>query len=282
MSVLPLLATAAFTIHLLFERKFLRSTRIPLGTFLTQGSVALFLYSLLFLVVAKQPVALVGFDRAALGLLGILALLSVARNLSFYHGFRGETLTKVDLFLILEPLVVIAVAALVFPGERDPAVLLAAVIGFLAFLFGHLHHRHLSFDRYERSLAFYVLLTGMEAVVIKGLFEYLSPAAIYTIRVAAISLLFVGYFGRRTLSIHPLTWKIFLVMVTSFIGYVTLYYSYAAIGVTVTSIVFLLYPVALFFLARELFHERQPAKMAIAGAVILAVVAYTLVVQSMP
>ena len=281
MLVLPLIAVVLFTADLLWERRILRQTRIPIGTYLVYTSAVLTVFGVIGLIVTGQSLQPHTFSTTGLVVVGLLGLFSVGRNITYYAGFRRESLTKVDIFLILQPLAVITIAAALFPNERHPGILIAAVVASSALFFSHLRHRQLSFDRYERSLVFYILLSGLEAAAIKASFTFFSPLAVYTIRIFLVLIASLVIFGPQQFSFQRRFMRILPAMVLSFFGYAVLYWSYQRNGLVVSNMVFLLQPVLLFAIAREYFHERQPLRLAVAGTAIFFAVTYVFVLRLM-
>lgn len=276
---IPIIAVVLWTVATIHEKRFLNTSKISSknhisGVFFWMSVLGLPLAVLSGEIIRPNDV----LNLNTLFLLVALIIMGVFRNIVTITGFRGESLIKFDLAMTFEPVAKIFFAALLIPGERDLRILLVASLATAALAFGHIHHRHLSFSRKEKLIFIGLFFAAIEAVLIKFLLDIFSPALLYTIRASLLAIVFIALFGFSIKQLSSsINWGIFQIAALSFVIVLLYLYSYQLLGVTVTSLISLLYPVLLYLAAIIFFKERQPIRMAFAGSVIIACVAYTLI-----
>jgi len=221
---------------------------------------------------------LVLFESRQLLIAAAYVVVSVISLTIFYQAFREESVGRYELAAILDPLFIFVAAGLAFPAERDLRIYIAAAIALTAFGFAHLHGKRVQFQHGERLLLMVSVLFAIEAVFERLLLESFVPIELFVLRTVAVAVIFTLMHG---IHIHKHIFSSRFVGtvglgVISYIYTNLLFTSYQSLGVTVTNMVLLAGPILMYALARLFFKERLTWKMTLAGAVILATVAYTL------
>lgn len=271
-----LLAALGLNIASQFYKKwFLGTSRIPLPAFIVNTSLVLWLCALFVLPFWSLDV-IAALEPMALGKLFLVIVASAIFPWLYYGSMRKVELGRFEALMVLEPLVVITVASLLLPEERDPRIWLAGSVSIGALFWAHASHHHIRFDRYERTLLLLMILTALEAVLIRQLLEIYSPLTFYTLRILFLTPLFVIVFGwqwhHAKGSVGP---GIVTSALLSFFSVPLVYLSYQVVGVSVTSLVIgVLAPVSLYFLGERVLHEHTRPRFVIAGLVVLVSVAY--------
>ncbi len=274
---IPFLATALYTVSTVQRKLFLRTSRIPFSAFFPS---ILLLMALMGAIVAPLDWRIDAAQAfAPLPVLAFLCavVLGVYWFEAFYGALREESLSRYDLLLVLEPLAVMAAVSLVFPQERDPRVWCAGLIACGALYLGHRNHRRVTFDRGERKLLLAILLSTVLVVIERYLLTMYSALAFNALYAAGIAWLFAFRYGAGAYRTgirfaRELAVTAFFIVSNS----VLYFYSYQALGVTVTTLVMLLEPVAVAVIAFAILKEPVKPKLLAAGIVVLAVVAATL------
>lgn len=278
---LPIATAVLSAVGILGRKLLFLKTRIPMHEFLTTASL---LHAGLAILIAWTVLDLPISHFAPLvrtpGLLvtGAYVAIAAVSLYLFYLGFREETVGRYDLAAVLDPLFIFIVAGLVFPAERDLRIYLAAGLALGVFALVHLHGRRLQFEHGERILLLASFLFGIEATLERLLLESISPFELYLVRAVALAAVFTLMFGfhfHKHILSRRFLWILGIVIV-GFLYTLGLFMGYATFGVTVTNLVLLLGPVLIYLYAYLVLREHQTWKIALAGGVILATVAYAL------
>ncbi|MEK7183898.1 MAG: EamA family transporter [Patescibacteria group bacterium] len=272
---LPFVATALFTLSMLQRKQFLRESRLPFSDF----------FPSLLLLIAGMSLVAAPFDwsvdasRATapltILLLVIVSVLGMLWFEHFYRAIREESLSRFDFLAVLDPLVTIAFVSLLFPAERNVHVWAATSVACVALYFGHKNHHAIQFDHGERNLLVGIGLSAVIVAIDRYLLTIYSPLAFNAIYMCGIALLFVLRYGWGSLQAGyrlflPLTLTAALIVANT----ILFFYSYRELGVTVTTLVALLQPVAIGFIAYFIYKEPVKPKLLLAGVVVLLAVLY--------
>lgn len=275
---LPLLATVLYTISLAQRKLFLRATRLPIAEF----------FPALLFVLALTAAALLPFGGATVDLhlvfepfylvaALLLVLLGTLWHELLYRGLREEQLSRFDLLMVCEPLVVIFGVALVVPAERDPRIFLGALVACLALAWGHRNHHRITFERGERLLLGAIGVSVLVVLLERYLLVAYSPIALNALYAVGIWLAFIVRYG-LVLPSRAL-WPGFLMTAVGIAANsVLFFYSYRIYGVTLTTLIMMLQPVGLAAIAFFYLKEPIRPKLLAAGIVVLITILATLLI----
>lgn len=215
-----------------------------------------------------------------LWLLLALAFLAANYNLLYYFGLEHEKVSKIEPFLLFNPLVAIVVASLFYADERSWHVYLAAAVASLALMWSHVDHQHLKLSRPILAILGFALLHGFEAVVIKQLLAVYSPLALYLMRCIVIAVfLWVVEKGKISrISLRQVPYFI-LIAVSAMATSVFVYSAYQGIGIGLTMAVLFLSPILIYFLCVLYLREKLKLKNVISSAVIVGVIIWLAMVR---
>ncbi|MBU2595649.1 DMT family transporter [Patescibacteria group bacterium] len=211
-----------------------------------------------------------------------MILIAVLWNFLYYQGVRSERVQEFELILMLNPLIVIALAALFFPWERNLQILLAGFIASLALIFAHLKREHLFFSRAALGLIACVILMSIETIMHRVLLNFISPAPLYFSR--TLILLFFFYFFYRPKNILNLNKiSLGLIVLNGLLGsiqFIARFYGYQKGGVIITTVVLTLAPILVYLTAYLYFKEEINQRKIIAGAIILLAIIWAVLSRS--
>lgn len=200
----------------------------------------------------------------------LMVMVAIIWNVLYYQGVRSEKVQEFELILMLNPLLVILLAAFFFPVERNPQIFVAALIASLALIFAHLKKEHLVFSREAVGLIFCVILMSVETIIHRYLLNIFSPAALYFSRTLILLIFFATYCRPNFLSINRVS--LGLIALNGFLGmiqFVARFYGYRDAGVIITTLILTIAPILIYLIAYLYFKEKVQKRMIIAGAVII-------------
>lgn len=274
---LPILAAVFHAAGTIYQKHFLRKSRIGFEDFLGNYTLAVALISLLAAPLGWSVDVAGALHPNALLLLFALAILAAAALWLYHHALRHEELTKFDLIVVIEPLLIIGMAGVFLPNERDPRIWVAVGICLALLAMAHIRRARFQFNRDEYLLLAGTICVAIGSVIIRKLLEFYSPFALQAIVASLVATIYAGFYGIRWYrTVGSLTKGILVSAGLHVLMMLAHESSYLTFGVTVTTLVELLYPVLLYLAARHSFGEWQSGRMTIAGTMILGVVMYSI------
>jgi drug/metabolite transporter (DMT)-like permease len=208
--------------------------------------------------------------------------MSIFANIFTFRSMKWEKLNNIEPAKILEPLFVILLAIIFsffFEGfDKNPKVMIPAILSILALTFSHIKKYHLNFNKYFIYAIIGSFFFALELVISRLILDLYNPITFYFIR--GLFLFAIGFAlfrpslkGIETkIKIHVLIigaiWVIFRVIT---------YWGYLKLGVIFTTLIMLLGPVFIYLFAHIFLKEKYNWKNIIASAVIVASVIYATV-----
>ncbi len=272
-----LLASLGFAGGVLIDKFELSKRRMPMRQFLPTLFVTLAVFTGLVIVMIPSTfhIGVAALSLRYLFAFAAMILLAFGWNIYYYIGLAKEAVAEFDLILLTEPLVTIVLASIFFVNERNPIILILALIAALALIIAHLRHRKIRLDHAASGLLISVLLMSLEVLVIRILLDAYSPVALYFMRVTVLAVIFcIKFKPRISMSALP---DMRVVAVSGAFGALQMlarYVGYSSAGIVVTTLALLLGPVLVEMISVLILREKVTLKSATAFLVILLSVAY--------
>lgn len=267
-------------VGVVLEKKVLRKHRINYKDYHVYGFLALVLVMLpitwFFWRISPEALTLKNA-----GIFAFIIIASIAANLLTFYAIKWEKITELEPIRLFQPLFIIFFAFVFYASERQTSagILAAALISSLALIFSHLKKHHLKFSKYSLAALAGTLFFAVELVASKEILAFYSPLSFYFIRCAFIFLISLLIFRSKPDSIGRKSWKYVFIIAAVWVAYRTLlYFGYINYGVIFTTLLFILAPVFIYILAAMFLKEKLSKRNIIATIIILACVAYALLV----
>lgn len=210
----------------------------------------------------------------------VLVLLAFLWNKLYYYFELHERLEDFEVINLTVPAATAVMAGIVFPDERNIVAYLAVGVSLITLAVVRLQKKHWQFNTYAWLIMVMILAMAAETVMRKYMLAVFDPATLYFYRVTGVTILLYLFNRPKNL---PNRWQPWLAAgLASALGtaaMIMMFYGYAAIGVILTTMIFLLNPLAVYFLDSLILHERIQLKNIIASAVILAAITVTAVLS---
>lgn len=274
-TILPLIGVVADAIYLtiakVFLRRFGRFTSREFSWFLFASIVAVLLIVVPFM--DRWPTS--AEFQSTIWWLVLSAILGCAHNLLFYWGIEHESIAEVEPFLLFSPLGGIVLASLFYPSERSLPVYVAIAIASLVLLWSHYHRHRIALSRGLLAIIAFMILSGLELVVIKQLLNTYAPLTLYLFR---CSLVLLGLTiavrpNLQLLKTHHLLYLAGLAALVVTSVWAT-YSSYQLRGIAATLFVFTLSPILVYWLSAVFLKEKWHVRPILASIVIIALVVW--------
>jgi drug/metabolite transporter (DMT)-like permease len=278
MIYLPILGAVALASGTIFQRFMLKKKQISVKQYSVMEFLAIVLVMIPFIYFFWEvdPTA---FQTKNIIILGLTIAFSITANIFAYYSVKGEKVSNLEPAKTLEPLFIILVAivfSFFLPGfERDPKVIIPAIISVVALLFAHIKKHHLNFNKYFIAAVLGSFFFGLELVISDLILQYYNPLTFYFIR-AFFILVFFWILFRPSLrnQDNKTKWGMLGLGAIWVLYRIAVYWGYLKLGVISTTMVFMLGPVLVYFFARVFLKEKLNWKNIVASIVIIACVLY--------
>lgn len=224
------------------------------------------------------------FDREALSfwnliLFAMMLVMSIGWNTLLAKSLQTEPLHEYETIILMTPIATVLFAAIFLPAERNAHVLIAGIVASLALFFFHFRKHHFELTKTARQTLLAVFLIAIEAVVLRKLLNFYSPALIYAIRVWILTVVFTIMYKPdwKILIIKPVLRGVIMAALFGIIVMVLKYYCFATLGIVTTTMILLLAPVLTFMASYFYFSEHRNFRRDISCAtVVIGCIMYAL------
>ena len=218
--------------------------------------------------------------RSILIMIGVVAS-SITANLLIFYAEKREKISELEPMRLFQPLFIMFLAFIFYTAERQTSihVLGAALIAALALVFSHIKKHHLKLNKYMIAALLGSFFFALELAISRSILQYYNPLSFYFVRCLLVFITAFLIFRPSTKSFSKNTWHHMIIIAAIWIFYRGLvYFGYLNYGVIFTTLIFLLAPIFLYALARIFLKEKLTWRNIIATIIILACVAYALLI----
>jgi drug/metabolite transporter (DMT)-like permease len=281
---IPVLGALALSIGTILEKIVLRIKKIDIKFYQTASFFSIVLACLplvYFFWRVDYPNAL---QLKNILIFAGVVLFSIIANLFVFYSLKWEKITNLEPARILEPLFVILLALLLSfffrEFDRNLNVIVPAIIASIALVFPHIKRHHLKFNKYFIAAIFGSFFFALELVLSNFILQFYSAITFYFLRCLAIFLISLLIFRPK---LKPLKDKKIpvLIFVTGavWVAYrMALYFGYAKYGVTFTTLIIMLSPVFIYFIANRFLKEKLNWKNIASSLIIIGCVLYAILI----
>ena len=278
---IPILGALALSIGTILERIVLKMKKIDVKFYQTASFFSIILACLPFVYFFWRV------DSGAFQLKNILifvgiVLFSIIANLFVFYSLKWEKVTNLEPARILEPLFVVLLALLfsffISGFDRDFNVIIPAIIASVALVFPHIKKHHLQLNKYFIAAILGSFFFALELVLSNLILQFYSLITFYFLRCASIFLISLIIFRPR---LKPLKDKKIPVLIFTtaavWVGYrMAIYFGYIRYGVTFTTLIIMLSPIFIYFIANRFLKEKLNWKNILSSVIIIACVLYAI------
>jgi drug/metabolite transporter (DMT)-like permease len=278
---IPILGALASGAGTVLEKAILKHKKIGIKLYQIAGFLAIVLLMIPLLFFFWK------FDKQALSLKNILIFAGVAvsatiANFLMFYAEKREKITNIEPAKIMEPLFVI-VLAIIFSffiggmGERNPKIIIPAVIAAIALVFPHVKKEHLHFNKYMTAALFGSFFFALELVLSKIILDFYSPITFYFFRCLFILIISFIFFRPDFKSLDKKTSFMIIIAGALFVTYrVATYFGYMHYGIIFTTLIIMISPIFVYLLANKFLKEKLNWKNIVSSLIIIACVLYAI------
>jgi len=280
---IPILGALALSIGTILERIVLKMKKIDIKFYQTASFFSIILACLPF-VYFFWRIDSGAFQTKNILIFAAIILFSIIANLFVFYSLKWEKVTNLEPARILEPLFVVLLALLLSfflkEFEKDIHVIIPAIIASLALVFPHIKKHHLNFNKYFIAAILGSFFFALELVLSSLILQFYSPITFYFIRCASIFLISLLVFRPK---LKPLKDKKIPVLIFTtgavWVAYrMAIYFGYVRYGVTFTTLIIMLSPVFIYFIANRFLKEKLNWKNILSSLIIIGCVLYAILI----
>lgn len=274
---LPLIAAVVHATSLVFDKAILSAHGVDYRAYLRFGYPLYFAAMVALFLIFSPPLPAELFQGELLALFLTSAAVMLVLAIAYYRALDDDGLGEVQTLDLLHYIPVVLVSAVLFSDERNPFVVVAALVAASAVFWSHWEHHRIAIAR--RTLAFVAwaaVAAPIEAVLAKTLLMYWHPVAFATVRSGVIAVAIFLLFSRHAqrLPAQAMRLSVFPAVLSAIA--VTLYfYSFQRLGIVYTVLLFsiqplLVYAAAVLFLKEQFHWKKAVAFVIVLGAITAA------------
>lgn len=200
-----------------------------------------------------------------------LVAVGLLNNLLYFTALSKKNVCEVEPIAMLATPITIFLAMLVLTTERNPILLVIALIATAALLLSRIEKKHLDFDKYSLMLMGHNILIAFEAILVKELLVATNAISLYGIRTALIALILFLLF--KKIKVNKLSKKeyaqTFINSGITSVEFVAKFIAIGLIGVVNSSLILLLGPILILVFSKIFLKEKITLKRGLGDLVIL-------------
>lgn len=272
----PIISAVTESFATIIDKFNLNLKKIKGGTFTSILLIFMALFSLpLMCFFEAKPGA---FTLYPIFIMFLIITGSAIQNTLFYVGLRNKNLSSLEPIRNSESILIILLAFLIFPSERNIVVFILGVITTLALIYSHLEKNELkkvriAFDKYTLFVLLSMFISALLALSYKYILAYYPPLSLYLIRAIGVGVILAAVYRPKITSIKTKQLSLFTIAALLYsAAAIFQYFAIVKVGVAVTVLILTLSPSIIYLFSKILLKEKLTANKIISSVVIVACV----------
>ncbi len=231
----------------------------------------IFAVTLAIFLLVRPPFSLQLVSGRLLWLFVASIILSVVTNLIFYRALDHDGLGEIQTIDLFGNLPTILLAMFLFKDERNPLIIVPAMVASCALVWAHWQHHRLVMARRTVPLVVWTV-TGhpLAAAVSKLLLRAWNPIVLELMRSGAMAIVLGLIFSQEIKKASLKTG--FLLVITNILttlAFILFYFSYQRLGIVHTMLLLSLQPILVYIASLVLLKEKLQPKKLVAFCIVL-------------
>lgn len=276
-ALLPFLAAVLQASSVTIDKAILRMRRVDFREYTGVSFPLLFLITLAAFLIVRPPFSAAHLGGATGLLILASAAMTVVTNIAYYRALDRDRLQEMETLGLLVAIPTIVGTSVIFADERNPVVLIPALIAAGAVVWAHWERHHFAIARRTLPFLAWALAAGpAQAAILKTLLASWHPISLELARSAITAAVF-GVLFRH--SMRPVSLRAFRFLlatnILSAVAWFLFYFSYQRSGVVYTVLLFSLQPLLVYlgsavFLRESFQWKKFAAFQVVLGSIIVA------------
>lgn len=285
MFYMPIIGAFLEATGMIIEKKIMKKRNIDYKTYTVYGFLAIVAVMVPFIFFFWNLRSEL-FQLTNLLVFFAIVIIALIANLLIFYSLKRETMSEFEPINMMQPLFTILLAFIfsfflsVYSNERNPIIIILALIASLSLIAAHIKKHHLVYNKYIIAALLGGFLFSLELVLTKILLPSSSSLSLdiiksgftfYFLRCLIILIIawiiFRPSFKKIDKQTHYLNWIVSVIFV---IYRLILYWGYVTLGIIYTTIILsILSPIFIFLFARIFLKEKLTKRQLISAIIIL-------------
>lgn len=269
--LLPIFSAIAQATALATDKVTLSLRRVTFKTYAAISFPLTFFVVLVIFIAAPSPFSMTLLEDTRWWFLIVLISATIGSNIVYYRALDDDTLTEIETFELLKAFPIILLSSLVFIDERNPVVILAALVAAGFVIWSHWEHHQIKIEPRTIPYLFCILvLEPTRALATKMLLIAWHPLSLELVRTGVVAIVLGLVYAKYRQRVSPRV--IIMLAITSVLytaAWLLIYVSYQQLGVVYTTLILTLQPLLIYLASIIFLREKINRKKIIAFGVIL-------------
>ncbi len=234
-----------------------------------------FIFTLIIFFIFKPQLTFDFFTGKYLWILLLSIILLLITNIIFYRSLEYDSLNEVQSISLLSNVALIIFSALIFTSERNFLIVFLGMLASGSVVWSHWEKHH--FQIAKKTFPFLlwtITIAPFSGIISKMLLEIWNPISLGLVRNGAIAVIFIPLFFKKIKSVPGKAIPLLLLTnLLTTIAWILYFFSYQAIGIVHTVLIFSLQPLLVYFASIFFLKEKFNWKKFTAFIIILASIA---------
>jgi uncharacterized membrane protein len=271
---LPVLAALLQAGSFVLDKAIISFRRVTYQAYVGASFPLTFAATLLIFSIVRPSLDLGALDERLLVYLVLSVTILIGTNLLFYRALASDRLSELETLGLLREVPVILLSGAIFADERNPLVIVCALLAAGTIAWAHYEKGHIRISK--TTLVFVLWMLGVSAwgpLLSKELLRVWDPVSLELVRSGILAAILGAGATRRVLRLSPKNFALIaLTNVISTAAWILYYSSYQVFGVVYTVLIFSLRPLLVYLGAVFLLRERVVLKKIVAFFIVLALI----------
>ena len=269
--LLPVLAAILQASSRTLDKIVLSFRNVGYKTYIGVSFPMIFAITLIIFAIVRPPITVDLFQGHLLFLLILSIGLILLTNILFYRALDHDELGEMETLGLFRGLSIVLFASFIFTDERNPYILIPAVIAGTAVLWSHWEHHKFHLAKNTKWFVIESIFAApISAATAKILLTAWNPIALEFVRAGTLAILFSPYFFRTSGKLSSKTLYTFIAInVLTTFGWIFFFFSFQSSGIVYTLLIFSIRPLLVYMASLIFLKEKFHPKKAIAFAIVL-------------
>lgn len=277
----PILAAILQSGSMTFDKIILSMKKMNYKNYIGVSFPLIFIFTLIIFLIFKPKFNPDFFQLKYYLLIISLIIIILITNILYYKALKKDLLSEMETLTLLKGIPLILFAAIIFPNERNPIIIIFSIIAVGSIIWSHWEHHHFKISKDTLPFLLWILTIGaFTGVLYKWILDVMNPITLQLITDGVIVLIITPLYFKdiKTISKKALPLIILTSLLTS-IAWILYYFSYQISGIIYTVLIFSLQPVLVYFISLIFLKEKFNYKKFTAFIIILIVIILSQVIK---
>ncbi len=274
--LLPIIAAVLQASSFTIDKVILSFRKVDFKVYLGISFVLIFLINGIIFLLFQPPFSLALFANYNWLLILISIGLIILTNFIFYWVLNHEHLGEMQTLSLLAGIPVILISSFFFTSERQPTIVIPALIALLAVVWSHWEHHHFQIARRSALFLLWSFSVAPVGVILsKTLLATWNPISLELVRSGVIACLLTPFLYRGYRGAEGSAGGLLLITnILTSVASLLIYFGYQRLGIVYTTLLFSIQPLLVYFASVWFLREHWQWKKGIAFFIVVGSITF--------